>query len=344
MREAQALTGPHRTIFLFGIGGGLAQLVAKELLRDPKVRLIGIDSRPVEDTVNDRRFSTVTIRYTRTELERLFSLYQPTEILHLARASQSRVSSGSMKHRLQVNVMGTQHLLDLCQLYGVKHVVILSTAHVYGALSDNPAFIREEAPLRASLDHPQLRDVVQMDQMVSNWLWQYQQQCQTILLRPCSILGPHIKNAMSSFLRSPLGFKPIDYNPMMQFIHEQDMARILIAALQGLLPTGIYNVAAPGYLELSKACDVIAPRKIPLPLLCLLPLGRLLQATGLGPASYLFDYLKYPCLLNIQKLEQALGPTFCWHRDSYGAVASLAVGELVATVPVPPKEENKQIA
>ena len=48
------------------------------------------------------------------------------------------------------NVVGTQKILDLCVRHGVKKVVVLSSANVYGPLPDNSNFLAEETPLMAA--------------------------------------------------------------------------------------------------------------------------------------------------------------------------------------------------
>lgn len=79
--------------------------------------------------------------------------------------------------------MGTNRILDLCERSGVAKVIILSTFHVYGALSDNSIFLGEDAPLRASIRHPELRDVIEMDQICTNWMWKNQKSISTVVLK-----------------------------------------------------------------------------------------------------------------------------------------------------------------
>ena len=60
--------------------------------------------------------------------------------------------------------------LELATQEKVRRVIVLSTWHVYGAYSDNPVFIKESNLLRLSIKHPDLRDVVEMDQLTTNWI------------------------------------------------------------------------------------------------------------------------------------------------------------------------------
>ena len=51
-----------------------------------------------------------------------------------------------------------------------------------GHFTINPVFITEDYPLKASIKYPELRDVVEMDQIATNWMWKNQNDIETIVL------------------------------------------------------------------------------------------------------------------------------------------------------------------
>ena len=53
----------------------------------------------------------------------------------------------------------------------VPKVVLLSSANIYGPRPDNPQFLTEDAPLLGAQRFPQMRDLVEIDHMVSTFLW-----------------------------------------------------------------------------------------------------------------------------------------------------------------------------
>jgi UDP-glucose 4-epimerase len=205
--------------------------------------------------------------------------------------------------------MGTNRILDLSLRFNIKKIVILSTFHVYGALADNGIFLGEDAPLKASINHPELRDVVEMDQICSTWMWKYQNQVESVLLRPCNIVGTQISNSMTKYLTSQLALRPIDYNPVFQFIHEFDMAQVLYRSINDL-PTGIYNVATNEFISLRSALDIIGSKGIPFPISMASALNKILKVTNLDIPEYLIDYLKYSCLINNDSINKHLGDDF----------------------------------
>ncbi len=310
-------------ILIIGINGGLAQQTAKLLLQaNPTIHIVGVDSRPIKDSINDSRVVFKQMKYSRNEFENLFRNYSFDGVIHLARVTHSSKSAHHIEKRLEVNLIGTKMILDLCYRCKVKKIVILSTFHVYGALGDNPIFLEENSALRASIAYPELRDVVEMDQICTGWMWEHSHDCQTIVLRPCNIIGPNIQNTMTKFLLNSLAIDPLDFNPMMQFLHEYDMARILAYALEKV-PCGVYNVAPQDYISLKDAVKILhGENSMHLPLSLLGILNKGLNLVGLGVAPYLIDYLKFSCLISNQSLNKHL-PKKWWQYSSKSAVESL---------------------
>ena len=155
------------------------------------------------------------------------------------------------------------------------------------------------------IKNPELRDVVEMDQLSTNFMWKNQADIETVVFRPCSIIGPTIQNSMTKYLTtnfSPLG---IDFNPMMQFIHEYDMAKILSHSLKRV-PTGIYNVSPDDFITLHDAKKLMKKKSIPVSVLALEGLAKVINQTLWSVPSYLIDYLKYPCLLSNEELKKHL--------------------------------------
>ena len=299
-----------RKILLIGIAGGRALMTARLILTEhPDWEILGVDSRDVSRVPQLKGLTAMEIKYSRGNFENLFRTYDFDTVYHLGRISHSNNSDNVLAKRIDLSVMGTNRILELCERSGVKKVVILSTFHVYGAYPDNSIFLREDAPLRASVKHPELRDVVEMDQICTSWMWKNQNNISTVVLRPCNIVGTLIQNAMTRFLAGPVALKPIDYNPVFQFIHEFDMAQILYKALDHL-PTGTYNVAGDDYISLREALDVVGTRGVPFPMMLGGPLNNIVRKIHIDVPDYLLDYLKFSCLISNTEMKKHLGQNF----------------------------------
>jgi len=281
--------GP-RKILIIGIAGGLAQITARLLLQENHDwTVLGVDTRSIDNVPAHPRLQAVSMKYSRGNFENLFRANKFDAVLHLGRLSHSSSDSDQLARRLELSVMGTSRILELCLRAEVKKVVVLSTFHVYGALPDNPVFISEEAPLQASIRHPELRDVVEMDQICTNWMWKNQNSLTTVVLRPCNIIGTQIQNAMSRYLTNPLALRPMDFNPFFQFIHEFDMAQVLSRSLKQL-PTGTYNVAGSDFVSLREALDIVGSKGVPFPITLADGLNYFMKFFNGQVPSYLLDY------------------------------------------------------
>ncbi|MCB9091311.1 MAG: NAD-dependent epimerase/dehydratase family protein [Halobacteriovoraceae bacterium] len=311
-------------ILIIGIGGGLARITCKLLYKiNPNIEIVGIDSRPVDHTIEIPNLKTYRIQYRRGEFENLFRTHQFTKVLFLSRVTHSSISSNLIKKRLNLSLMGTQTILELCLKHNIERLVILSTFHVYGALNDNPVFVYEDAPLRASLAHPEIRDVVEMDQKCQSWMYEFKDQINTVILRPTNIIGPSLQNGITTYLTHPLSFYPLDFNPMIQFIHEYDMAKVLVRSLEDI-PLGLYNISANEYLPLKEAVKKINPHAYPLPIFPLEKINQVLNKTFIGVPNYLMDYLKFPCLLANRKFLKIVGPDF-FHFNTRESLETLGI-------------------
>lgn len=297
-----------RSVCIIGMAGGLAKITAGLLVKKyPNLKITGVDSRPITESIQNDNIEYIRMRYTRGNFEKLFRDKEFDCVYHLGRMSHADTSPlGSLEQRLDLNLMGTRRILDLCLKFTVKKVIILSTYHVYGALSDNPVFINEDHPLRASIKYPELRDVVEMDQIATNWMWRNQGDLETIVLRPCTIVGPQIKNTMTRYLITPYAPVCADFNPMFQFIHEFDMANILRESLENL-PTGIYNVATDECVSLKATKEILDCPTVPVPSFVLSSAARLLSTGFWRFPRYLLDYIKFACIIDNGLLKSHLG-------------------------------------
>ena len=303
------MSSKHK-ILIIGIAGGLAQMTARLILTEnPDWEIIGIDSRNISNVPPLKGLTSIELKYSRGNFENLFRSHEFQTVYHLGRISHSSNTHNVLAKRIELSVMGTNRILELCERSGVSKVIILSTFHVYGALPDNSIFLTEDAPLRASLRHPELRDVVEMDQICTNWMWKNQNSISTIVLRPCNIIGTQIHNAMTRFLAGPVALSPIDYNPFFQFIHEFDMAQVLYKVLQDV-PTGTYNVSGNDFIALREALHVVGTKGIPFPMVLAGGLNSALKKLNIDVPEYLLDYLKFSCLITNHELKKHLGPNF----------------------------------
>ena len=130
-----------------------------------------------------------------------------------------------------------------------------------------------------------------------NDLKKNQNHIETVILRPCNIIGPQIRNTMTQYLSSPYAPVCSDFNPMFQFIHEYDMSRAIVAAIKKL-PVGIYNVAPDDVISLKEARKVLQVPNVHLPSFVLEGGVRLLSNAFWSFPRYLIDYIKFASIID----------------------------------------------
>lgn len=279
-------------ILLTGASGAIARLVSGAL--SPKYDLVGVDPRPAPSSTHFPGEFIVTDYHSR-KLDEVFKKHTFDAVLHLGRIRESH--KYSPQYRFQMNVVGTQKLLDLCKLTGVKNLIVLSTYHVYGAHKLNPLQLTEDSPLRASQSFPELSDAVELDHAATTFMWKHRD-VRTTILRPVNIVGKHVRNTICSLLRSGLCPKIVGFDPLMQFMDEKDMARALILALENPSP-GVFNVAGEGVVALSHAIRHAQAVAVPIPPMISASFVRILSdISNIGFPPYLMEYFKYPTIVN----------------------------------------------
>ncbi|MEO6713010.1 MAG: NAD-dependent epimerase/dehydratase family protein, partial [Mycobacteriales bacterium] len=85
------------------------------------------------------------------------------------------------------NLEGVRTLLAAAAIARVRRVVVLSSAMVYGALPDNPPFLKEGDALRAADDESVVGDFVRIEDLVAQFALAHPQ-ISTVALRPATIV------------------------------------------------------------------------------------------------------------------------------------------------------------
>jgi UDP-glucose 4-epimerase len=97
------------------------------------------------------------------------------------------------------------------------------------------------------------------------------------------------------------------FDPMLQFIHEEDLSEAIALALQHRLQ-GVFNVTGPGEVPLHVAIRETGGTPLPLPEPIMRPLFDRLFRWGLLPyPPGAIDYLKYPVTVAGERFVDATG-------------------------------------
>lgn len=285
-------------LLITGISGGFARVLARRLAGE--LEIYGVDRVRWEGAPRGVSLHVADLRSRR--MEDLFRRVRPEAVVHL----------GFVRHefdpklRHDVNVGGTKRLLEYCARYGVRRLLILSSSYVYGALPENPFYMDEDTTLNVSRHYPEIRDLAEVDALATTFLWRYPE-IATAILRPVNTVGPQVHTTIASYLRLPVVPTILGFDPMMQFIHEDDLAEAFSLALERSA-RGVFNVVGPGAVPLSVAIHESGGRGLPLAEPCArIALDRLLRF-GLFPVpGDAVDFVKYPCTIDGRRFREATG-------------------------------------
>lgn len=285
-------------VVVTGISGNLGRALAKKLHKQE--RIIGIDRRPFPGKPKDIDLYELDLR--KKKAEDVFRKNPVKAVIHMGIMHDPRMSS---EDHHSFNIIGTTRILEYCAKYGVKKVVFLSSANVYGPSPDNSNFLTEEAPLMGASRFPSVRDLIEVDMLAHGFFWR-NPDIQTVVLRPVHIVGPSIKNAPSNYLRLEKPWMLAGFDPMVQLIHVEDAASALVEALRPEA-RGVYNVVGPGQVPLSAIFRELNREPVRVPHFLARPMLNTLFKYRLAsfPPEEL-DHIQYLCMVDGSRWQKDL--------------------------------------
>ncbi len=290
----------QRNVLISGVAGYWGGRLAAYLLEHQAADLhvIGLDANPPETELRGLDFVQADLH--NAVLVDLLKAEKLDSVCHLQFTEHTRPSEADF----EANVMGAMKFLGACAEAGVRKVVVKSSTMVYGAQPTNSLYLREDHPQHAAKTYGYLRDMVELEAFCNGLQRQVPDLVLTVL-RFAHIVGPKVSTPMTRFLREDDSLTLLGFDPMMQIVHERDTVAALAHAVLHDAP-GAFNVGAAPAMPLWKLMGLAG--KLPLPVLH--PLAYL-SVTALGPryAPLDLDYLRYPCVGDLHKMNTELGFT-----------------------------------
>lgn len=226
-------------VVITGVAGTVGSRVADQLAEHPDVSsVVGVDLKPLPDEA-DVEMHVGDL--TSSDIARAFE--GADVAVHLAsRFTPSRDGTPLT----EVDTAATRSTLELASQAGVRRLVILSSAMVYGAWSNNPVPLTESAALRPNTGFSFAEEKAELERWANDWRAQHRQS-RVAILRPTTALAAGEASWVARTLRASAGLAA-DNEPPVQFLHLDDLAAaVVIAATQRL--DGPFNVAPDGWVE-----------------------------------------------------------------------------------------------
>jgi nucleoside-diphosphate-sugar epimerase len=325
-------------VLVTGISGNLGRRLLPQLA---DTRVIGLDFRPPQAEFPNFEFHPLDLARESScqQLVDLMREVRPRAVIHLAFVIDP-VQTGitALDAMWQVNVAGTARVVEAIAEHNrlggdVRALIALSSVSAYGP--DLPPLVSEDHPLAAhTLPYAvHKKEVDRLLQQRAESMWN----CSTFILRPPIFIGPSVENYLVGAIRGTAGGKSKTAArlrergtrlPMLlpsghkylenrfQFIHVDDMARIIAAILRDDRkhpPCTVMNVASAGdTLSLADCAQRAHAKVLSLPgkWACRAVL-RLLWSAGISsvPPEAL-PYFTGSYTMNTERLKSFLGPRY----------------------------------
>lgn len=285
-------------VLVTGVAGKIGRLVARRLLAQGH-EVAGIDRRPWPDVPEGLALHQLDIR--KRAAEEVFRVFRPEAVVHMA--TVTHITTRRSEDRDRINLYGTRAVFEHCHTYGARRALFVGRHTYYGAAPDSPLYHKEDEPPMAVTTFPELADLVAADLYAGSALWRFPD-LDTAVLRICYTLGPERQGTLATFLRGPYVPMILGFDPLFQFMHEQDAARAICTALENDL-RGVYNVAGPDPVPLSLIIRETGRQPLRVPeFLFRFTLGRF-GLPRLPPGA--IEHIKYPLVVDSTLFRQATG-------------------------------------
>lgn len=284
-------------ILITGAGGYIGRKVAGQLVRDMDV--LGMDIRlpgeppcaMIQRDIRDPGLETVL---------------RDEGISHVVHLASVLESTGDESLDYDIDVNGTRNVVAACLAAGVRHLTVSSSGAVYGYHPDNPAWIDEQAPLRANRDFPYAWHKKLVEEYLAG-VRERHPELRQLVLRPGTVLGAGTHNQITNLFEKKRVLAIRGSDSPFVFIWDEDLVSIIQRGLRESRE-GIYNLAGDGALRIDEVAAILGKPLARLPawlIRAALALGSALGVSRYRPAQV--NFLRYRPVLSNRRLKETFG-------------------------------------
>jgi nucleoside-diphosphate-sugar epimerase len=316
-RLTVAVTGPTGTF-----GFGLMPL----LQADPRIeRIVGIARRPFDPAAH----GWDKMEYRRGDVrdpDALREAFAEADVVvHLAFMITGTASRETIR---AINVEGTLGAFSAAAAAGAQRFVYASSVAAYGFHPDNPIGMTEDWPVRPAARLFYAQEKAELERLLGDEAHEHPE-LELYLLRPPIVLGPHAVGAKDVIPGLPAAaataaqrmFELAQRLPVpipvpapdlpMQFIHEDDVGRALLACVVAEGPPGAYNIAADGVLTVADVLRELGLTPVAIPAGLASTAARAASMIPplpfVPPAAEWVEAATHPAIMDTTKAKRELG-------------------------------------
>lgn len=286
------------TVLITGSTGRLGARLVRRLHRERPV--ISMGHRVLRGLPKD-----VEVELTdplRSAARRVFGRGDISAVVHLGLVHNPRAKHADAHSK---NVLAFRRIVEFARDYKIPKVVLLSSANAYGPRPENAQFLTEQAPLLAGGRFSDMHAIVEVDMFAQSCFWSTPE-IELVILRPANILGT-VRNAPSNYLRLKVAPTLLGFDPMIQAVHQDDVVSAIVQSLKPKV-RGVFNIAGPPPLNLSRALSLLGRGHVPVPYsLAKSGLSGLFRLGMSQFPSPELDFIRYVCMVDDSAARRDLG-------------------------------------
>ncbi|MCC6846867.1 MAG: NAD-dependent epimerase/dehydratase family protein [Deltaproteobacteria bacterium] len=305
----------QRVVALTGVHGAAGAALVRRFEADERIgRLVLLDRRAPAMPLRRTAFRGIDLTATLADvaLAEILARERVHTVVHAAFHDGPR-RDVEAAHELEV--LGTRALFraiaDNARRAGtVENVVVLGTTASYGARSDNPQYLDEDAPLRPAAEYPWVADKAAVEQEAA--ALRTRTGLPVAMVRAAPMLGD-ARTLAARLLAATFVPAVLGADPLVQLLHVEDLVEATRLALHGR-HDGAFNVAGDGVLPWSTVIKLSGRVRAAFVAPVLRPLLRSLWVAGAGlvPGEHL-AYLRDTFVADTTRATDQLG-----FRGRYG--------------------------
>ena len=184
--------------------------------------------------------------------------------------------------RRERSLRRAQTVVTAAAAAGVRHLVVVTGAQVYGALPDNPVPLEDDAPLRAPSDEGQVGDLMDVEQLVAV-AREVHPGLRTTVVRPAALVGEGVDTVTTRHFEAPRLLSVRGAEAAWQFCHVDDLgSAVAVVVARGV--TGVVTAGAPGHLSQADLERLTGMRSVELSMAAAMGTADRLHRVGVLPA------------------------------------------------------------
>lgn len=182
-------------------------------------------------------------------------------LVHLAWEHDLTLREQPAARRLRL-VTEARTLTTAAAAAGVSHLVLVTSAMVYGARADNPVPIPDDSPLRTTDTEGLVADLVAVEQAVTS-LARLHPRLRLTVLRPAALVGPGVDTMITRHFEAPRLLTLRGTHPVWTFCHAEDLGSALVTVAHEPVPHQL-TVSSWGTLTQTQVEELSGMRRVEL--------------------------------------------------------------------------------